>query len=318
MRVAILDDYLHCARDLADWSRIEERAEITVFTEPFGSAEETVEALADFDILCLMRDRTPLPARTLAGLPKCRFITFPGKKNNTLDLPAALAQGIAVSRGDGAVNEATTELAWALIMATVRQLPANEASLRRGEWHTSLGTVLHGKTFGILGLGRIGIPVARYAQAFGMSVIAWSRSLTDEAAAAVGARRVDHDDLFAGSDVLSVHVPLTAGTRGLVGARELGLMKPTAFLVNTSRGPIVDEAALAHALHEGVIAGAGLDVYDVEPLPLDSPLLAAPNAVLLPHLGFVARENMEIFYREAVENIEAWLAGAPIRQITEQ
>jgi phosphoglycerate dehydrogenase-like enzyme len=315
MKIAVLDDYLRCAREAADWSGIDSRAEVKVFHEPFGSPEETVRELRDFDALCLMRDRTPLSAQTLSQLPKLRFITFTGARNSTLDIPAAQARGVVVSRTGGGLKQSTTELVWALLMATVRQLPENEASLRAGAWQATLGTVLSGKTLGIVGLGRIGARIAAYAQVFEMNVLAWSRSLTEADARAHGAKRVDFDDLLSGSDVVTLHVPLSDSSRGLIGERELDLMKPTAYLINTSRGPLVDTDALIAALHAGSIAGAGLDVYDREPVTAGEPLLVAPNLVLLPHLGFVSRENMAVYYQESIENLEAWLAGSPIRAL---
>jgi phosphoglycerate dehydrogenase-like enzyme len=312
MRVAVLDDYLDVARELVDWSRVTSRATVTVFTKALASPEETVRALRGFDVLCLMRDRTPLPAEVLAQLPDLKLITFNGRGNATLDMHAAMAQGIQIARGQRNQQESTAELIWALIMAVARQLPANDASVRAGTWQAKLGVTLSGKTLGIVGLGKLGQKVAGYAQAFGMSVIAWSPHLTDEKAAAVGARRVEFDELLAAADVVTVHVALNDGTRGLIGAREIGLMRRSAYLINTSRGPIVTEAALVAALHAGAIAGAGLDVYDREPLPAGDPLIAAPNTVLLPHIGFVSRENMRTFYQDTVENVLAWLDGAPI------
>jgi phosphoglycerate dehydrogenase-like enzyme len=313
MRVAILDDYLHCARELADWSAVEERAEVVVFHEPLA---DPVAALRDVDIACLMRDRTPLSAATLARLPNLRLITFTGAGNATLDAAAAIEQGIVVCYTDRGVPESTSELIWALIMAVARQLPANDTSLRAGRWQHSAGTVLAGRTIGIVGLGRLGSRVAGYAAAFGMTVTAWSPSLTDARSAAAGARRVGFDELLAGSDIVTVHVPLTPGSRGLIGSRELALMRPSAYLVNTSRGPIVDQDALIAALTEGRLAGAGLDVYDEEPLPPGHPLLAAPNTVLLPHLGFVTRENFTLMYEDTVADVLAFLDGAPIRRVS--
>jgi phosphoglycerate dehydrogenase-like enzyme len=315
MKVAILDDYLHCALELADRSRVESRAEVTVFTEHLAP-DEVVPALRDFEALCLMRDRTPLPADALAALDKLAFVTFTGGRNQTLDTAAALARGITVSHTGSGVRESTSELIWALIMATVRQLPANDASLRAGTWQRTLGMVLHGKTLGVIGLGKLGRQITAYARAFGMDVIAWSPRLTNEDATAAGARRVELDEVLATSDVVTLHVALNAGSRGLIGARELGLMKPSAYLVNTSRGPIVAEAALVDALRDGRIAGAGLDVYDREPVAADHPLVGLPNTVLLPHLGFVSRENMSVFYQDSADNIAAWLDGAPIRLVT--
>jgi phosphoglycerate dehydrogenase-like enzyme len=313
--MAILDDYLACAREVADWNTVESRVDITVFHQAFASPTETIAALRDFEIVCLMRDRTPLSAQTLAHLPNLRFITFTGRNNATLDIAAAVARGITVSYTERQVVESTTELIWALIMSVVRQLPANDSALRAGHWQHTVGMTLIGKTLGVVGLGRIGTPIARFGRAFGMDVVAWSPRLTDDGAAAVGARRVDFDALLASSDVVTLHVALNDGTRGLIGARELELMRPGAYLINTSRGPIVDQEALIEALHKGTIAGAGLDVYDQEPLPAGHPLISAPNTVLLPHLGFVTRETMTMFYEDSAENVEAWLDGTPIRVI---
>jgi phosphoglycerate dehydrogenase-like enzyme len=315
MKVAVLDDYLRCAREVADWSGVEAHAKLAVFTEPFASPARMVEALRDFDALCMMRDRTPMSASTLDQMPHLRFISFTGASNATLDLPAAKQRGIVVSHTLGGLPDSTAELAWALIMATVRQLPANEASLRAGRWQAALGTVLAGKTLGIIGLGRMGTRVAGYGRAFGMNVLAWSRDLTDARAHEHRVRRSDLDALLASSDVVTLHVPLSNESQGLIGVRELALMKPSAYLVNTSRGPLVDSEALIAALHEGSIAGAGLDVYDHEPVRPGDPMLVAPNLVMLPHLGFVSRENMTILYQESVENLAAWLAGSPIRTL---
>ena len=316
MKVAILDDYLGIAREVADWSEVEAHATVTVFDRPLGTPDHTVAALNGFDVLCLMRDRTPLSAQTLARLPDLKLITFNGRSNATLDIAAARTQGIEIARGERNQQSSTAELIWALIMAVVRQLPANDASLRAGRWQHSLGTTLSGKTIGIVGLGKLGRRIAGYAQAFDMSVIAWSPRLTPESAAEVGAVAVQFDELLAAADVVTVHVALNDGTRGLIGAREIGLMRRSAYLINTSRGPIVDGTALVVALTTGAIAGAGLDVYDVEPLPAGDPLLGAPNTVLLPHLGFVSRENMQTFYEDTVENVLAWLGGNPIHLVT--
>jgi phosphoglycerate dehydrogenase-like enzyme len=312
MQIAILDDYVHAALDLADWSGVESRAEVTVFDRPLRTPADIVKALHDFDVLALMRDRMPLTAETLAQLPNLKLITFNGRHNATLDVPAAQAAGIAIARGQRMDQDSTAELVWGLILAVARRIPANDASLRAGDWQHSLGVKLQGKTLGIIGLGNLGRRVAAYGQAFGMPVIAWSRRLTSEVAAESGAVRVDLDELLSTADVVTVHVPLNSGTRGLIGAREIGLMRPTAYLVNTSRGPIVDETAIASALIDGAIAGAGLDVYDREPVAPDDPLLTAPNTVLLPHLGFVTQESMRMFYEDTVENVVAWLDGAPI------
>jgi phosphoglycerate dehydrogenase-like enzyme len=313
MKIAVLDDYLGCARELADWSGVESRASVTVFREP---VTDPVGVLAEFDVLCLMRDRMPLPAATLARLPHLKLISFTGASNATLDIAAASAHGIQVCRTERGVPAATSELIWALILATVRRLPANDAALRAGRWQHSLGVVLAGRTLGIIGLGRLGQRVAGYANAFGMRVLATSRHLTDEQAAEHGAIRVDLDALLEQSDVVTVHVPLSDSSRGLLGERELRLLRPSAYLINTSRGPIVDETALVAALRTGRIAGAGLDVYDREPVAAGHPLLDAPNTVLLPHLGFVTRESLTLMYEDTVANVMAWLDGAPVRLVT--
>jgi phosphoglycerate dehydrogenase-like enzyme len=316
MKVAVLDDYLGLARDVADWSAVEARATVTVFTEAFGSPQATVEALRGFDVVCCMRDRTPLSAETLAQLPDLKLITYQLRGNATLDTKAALAQGIQVANTTGTVHESTSELIWALILAVVRQIPANDASLRNGTWQHSPGITLAGKTLGIVGLGKLGRKIASYAQVFGMRMIAWSPHLTDELAEQVGAQRVEFDELLQTADIVTVHVALRPESRGLIGAREIGLMRREAYLINTSRGPIVTESALIAALERGAIAGAGLDVFDREPLPADDPILRAPNTVLSPHLGFVTRENMRLFYGETVENVAAWLDGEPIRLVS--
>ncbi len=316
MKVAVLDDYLGLARELVDWSAVDAHATVTVFTEAFASPAETVAALQGFDVVCCMRDRTPLSAETLAQLPDLKLITYQLRGNATLDTKAALAQGIAVANTSRTVSESTSELIWALILAVVRQLPANDASVRAGEWQHSVGTGLAGKTLGIVGLGKLGRKVASYAQVFGMTVIAWSPRLTDELATEVGATRVEFDELLRTADIVTVHVALKPETRGLIGAREIALMRSSAYLINTSRGPIVSESALVAALNDGAIAGAGLDVFDREPLPVDDPILVAPNTVLSPHLGFVTRENMRVFYEDTVENVAAWLDGTPIRLVS--
>jgi phosphoglycerate dehydrogenase-like enzyme len=316
IKVAVLDDYLGIARELADWSRVESRASVTVFTEAFASPAETVEALQGFDVVCCMRDRTPLSAETLAQLPDLKFIAFQLRGNATLDRHAAMAQGIQIANTSRTVAESTSELIWGLILAVVRQIPANDASLRAGRWQHSVGVGLSGKTIGIVGLGKLGRKVASYAQVFGMRVIAWSPRLTEDAAAESGATRVEFDELLSTADIVTVHVALKPETRGLIGAREIALMRPSAYLINTSRGPIVTESALIAALTSGAIAGAGLDVFDQEPLPADAPVLSAPNTVLSPHLGFVTRENMRVFYEDTVENVAAWLDGSPIRLLS--
>jgi len=311
-RIAVLDDYQRVAAGCADWSSLAGH-DVVFFHEPLV---EPAVALADFDVIACMRERTPFPADVLARMPRLRLLVTTGMRNASIDLDAARAQGVTVC-GTGSLGSPTAELAWGLVLALARRIPAEDAALRSGRWQTSVGAGLEGRTLGVLGLGRLGGRVAAYGTAFGMRVIAWSQNLTAERAAGCGAGLVDRDALFREADVLTVHLVLSDRTRGLVGARELALMKPTAFLVNTSRAPIVDEAALAAALDAGTIAGAGLDVHGAEPIDPDSPLLESPNTVLTPHLGYVTEENYRVFYAETVEAIAAFLAGGPVRVIAE-
>ncbi len=317
-RIAILDDYARVALEVADWSSVQARAEITVFDRHL-SQDEAAEVLRPFDVLVTVRERMALPRTLIARLPGLKLITIIGMSLPNLDMAAATDHGVAVAHSDfanpafRAVANATPELAWGLMIATVRNLAHEHKAMTEGRWQSTAGLILAGRTLGLLGLGRIGRRMAEYARVFGMEVIAWSRNLAAEAAAEVGVRRVEEDELFALSDVLSIHVVLSERTRGLVTARELGLMKPTAFLINTSRGPIVDEAALVAALREGRIAGAGIDVFDVEPPPPDHPFRSMPNVTLSPHLGYVTRETLHAFYSDTIDAVAAFLDGAPIR-----
>ena len=316
--VAILDDYVGLALDLADWSSVQAQAEITVFDRHLSEAE-AADALRPFDVVCTMRERMALPRTLIERLPNLKLITIVGKRLPNLDMTAATERGVLVAHSNfanprfSAVRDATPEFAWGLMIATVRNLAEEHRRMRDGGWQTTTGMTLSGKTLGLLGLGRIGKRMADYANVFGMEVIAWSQNLTEEAAAAAGARRVGKATLFEESDVVSVHLVLSERTRGLVAEPELALMKPHAYLINTSRGPIVDEAALISALRARRIAGAGLDVYDVEPLPPDHPLRLLPNVTLSPHLGYVTREMLTAFYSDTVEAVVAWLNGTPIR-----
>lgn len=314
MRIAVLDDYHHLALKLADWSAIQARAEVVVFDRNLALVDEAAAALREFDAICTLRERMAVPAALLESLPRLKLIAITGDKHRTLDMAAATARGVVVSCTT-AKTRGTSELAWALILALARHLPAEVSSMRRGGWQSRerIGIVLHDRTLGLLGLGRIGRQMAEIGRAFGMSAIAWSPNLTDARAAEAGARRVDKDALFRDSDVISIHLVLGETTRGLVGARELALMKPGAFLVNTARGPIVEEAALIEALVSGRIAGAGLDVFDREPLPDDHPLRRLDNVLLTPHLGYLTEDTLRLFYRDTVENLAAWLDGAPLR-----
>ena len=314
VKIAILDDYQRVARGLADWGRLPAGSELTVFDRPLAEEERGV-ALQPFEVLVIMRERTPFPAALLERLPHLRLLVTTGGRNAAIDLEACRARGITVS-GTGNVGAPTAELAWGLILALVKRIPAEERALRAGAWQTGLTEGLAGKRLGVVGLGKLGTQVARVGQAFGMEVVAWSQNLTAERAAEVGVRRVEKQELFATSDVVSLHLVLGERTRGVVGAAELNAMKPTAWFVNTSRAGLVDEPALLAVLREQRIAGAGLDVFPIEPLPAHHPLLTLPNVVLTPHLGYVTRENYAVFYRDALEDILAWKAGAPVRVLT--
>ena len=317
-RVAILDDYAGMALELADWSPVQSRSEISVFDRHL-SETEAAEILRPFDVLCTVRERMALPRTLIERLPNLKLVTIVGKSLPNLDMAAASECGVLVAHSDfanprfAAVRDATPELAWGLLIATVRSLADEHRRMRDGGWQTSVGMTLSGKTLGLLGLGRTGKRMAEYAKVFGMEVIAWSQNLTEETAAASGARRVEKAALFETSDVVSIHLVLSERTRGLVGEPELALMRPHAYLINTSRGPIVDETALIAALQTGCIAGAGLDVFDVEPPPPDHPLRRLPTVTLSPHLGYVTREMLAAFYSDSIEAVVAWLDGTPIR-----
>ncbi|MEK7947101.1 D-2-hydroxyacid dehydrogenase family protein [Pigmentiphaga sp. YJ18] len=313
-RLAILDDYLHLALRSADWSVLEGQCRIDVIDRKLAVPDEAAEVLEPYHILCHLRERTPMPRALLERLPNLEFMTVTGKAHRTLDLQAATERGVVVSHVSSAVqgSNATPELAWGLILATARHIAYEDRGVREGAWQRTAGMLLDGKTLGLLGLGRVGQRMAAIGQAFGMRVVAWSPNLTDEAAAAFQVRRVDKDELFAQSDVLSIHVVLSERSRHLVGRRELALMKPDALLVNTARGPIVDEAALVQALAQGRLGGAGLDVFETEPLPAGHPLTRLDNVVLTPHLGYATRETIAGFYQASVAGVQAYLAGAPV------
>ncbi|MGY2001745.1 D-2-hydroxyacid dehydrogenase family protein [Blastococcus sp. SYSU DS1024] len=313
-RIAVLDDYQSVAAEFCDWSRLPEPAEVVTFTDAVADPDALVARLRGVDVVVAMRERTRFGRDVLERLPDLRLLVTTGMRNKSIDVAAAAELGVTVC-GTAASGTATVDLTWALILAAVRHVPQEDAAMRAGGWQTTIGGDLHGARLGVVGLGRIGAQVARVGAAFGMDVVAWSQHLTEERAAEVGARLVGKDELFATSDVVTVHLLLSKRTRGLIGADDLALMKHTAVLVNTSRGPIVDESALVDVLRRGAIAGAGLDVYDAEPLPRDHPLRELRRAVLTPHLGYVTRGTYEVFYREAVEDVAAWMAGQPIRVI---
>ncbi len=309
LRIAICDDYQRLATSMADWSRLGSRAQITSFDRPLAG-EDAVAALLDFDILCLMRERMAMPRALLERLPRLKFIAVTGSHAGAIDAVAAGDLGIAVALTDAEPSSSAAELAWGLVLALARNIVVEDRNMREGGWQTTVGTRLQGKTLGLAGLGTLGSKMAAYGRAFDMDVVAWSANLTPERAAAAGARLVGKDELLRAADVVAIQLKLSDRTRGLIGAAELAMMKRSAYLVNTSRGPVIDEAALIAALRDGRIAGAGLDVYDREPLPADHPLRSTPNTVLTPHIGFVTREGYRRFYERTVELILSWRAGA--------
>lgn len=312
MKVAILDDYQRVALDMTDWSRIAARAEIDVFSTHLGGPDAVVEALQPYDVIVAMRERTPFPRETLERLSNLRLLVTTGTVNAAIDMRACADLGVTVS-GTRVSGGTTTELTWALILAAVRRLDIELASVRAGGWMTTLGTGLAGRTLGVLGLGRIGGQVATIGQAFGMDVLSWSEHLTERRCAEVGARLVEREELFREADILSIHLVLSERTWGLVGERELRLMKPTAWLVNTSRGSICEEAALTRACEERWIAGAVLDVYSEEPLPLAHPFRRIENVLATPHIGYVTQETYAMWFSDVVEDITAFADGSPIR-----
>jgi phosphoglycerate dehydrogenase-like enzyme len=310
VKVAILDDYQNVALQMADWSPLAGRATITVFNDHLDEPDAVAARLAPFEVVCVMRERTPLTRGLLERLPRLKLIASTAFRNASIDLQAARERGIAVAN-TGYDSTPTIEMTWALILASARHVAAENASLRSGGWQRRIGNDLKGKTLGVLGLGNIGGEVARIGHAFGMRVIAWSENLTAEKATAAGAELVRKEELFRQSDVLTIHLVLGRRSRGLVSAAELALMKPKAWLVNTSRGPIVDDGALTTALREHRIAGAAVDVFDVEPLPADHPYRSLDNMLATPHIGYVSQNLYRAFYGDTVRNIVAWLDGIP-------
>ena len=306
MKIAILDDYQDIARTVADWSALAQRAEITVFNDHVSGVDAVVERLLPFDVVCVMRERTPLPRAVIERLPRLKLIASTGRRNASIDMTAASDRGIAVTN-TGYSSTPTIELTWALILASARHVAPESNAVRRGLWQIAVGQELHGKILGVLGLGNIGGEVARIGAAFGMKVLAWSQNLTPELARAAGATWVSKSELFREADVLTIHLILSKRTRGLVGAPEIQSMKPTAWLINTSRGPIVDEAALVAALRSRAIAGAALDVFDEEPLPPAHPFRSLDNVLATPHIGYVSKEMYRTFYGDVVASITAWL-----------
>ena len=315
-KVAVLDDWQGVARGAADWSKLQARADVTFFAEAFKDQDDAAAKLADFDIVLSMRERTPLPGSLINRLPKLRMLGMTGARNASLDTPACTARGIVVcnTSGGGYADSATSELALGLLLAAARGIPRGDANMRGGTFQMGVpvGIGLGGKTIGILGLGRLGTYMAQFCQALRMNVIAWSQNLTAERAEAVGAKLVSKDELMATADAISIHLVLSDRSRGLVGAADIARMKQGAILINTSRGPIVDEAAMLAAVNAGKIVAA-LDVYDKEPLPVDHPLRKAPNTVLMPHMGYGVKETWDGFYPQMIENALGFLDGKPVR-----
>jgi phosphoglycerate dehydrogenase-like enzyme len=305
-RIAVLDDYQNVALSMADWSVLDGQATFTVFNDHLPGADAVVARLQPFDVVCVMRERTPMTRAIIERLPRLRLIASTGMRNASIDLEAAAERGIEVVY-TGYSSTPTIEMTWALILASARSLVAENGSLRGGGWQRFIGEDLAGRTLGVVGLGNIGSAVARIGKAFNMAVLAWSQNLTPERAAEAGAKLVEKDELFRQADIVTIHLVLSRRTRGLVGAKELALMKPTARLVNTSRGPIVVEADLISALKGGKIAGAAIDVFDQEPLPPAHPFRTLPNLLATPHIGYVSRDLYELFYRDTVDNIRRWL-----------
>ena len=315
VRAAILDDYQNVAMAFADWSPIAGDVEIKVFNKPFGSQDEAIKALQGFAVVVGMRERTPFPRKVVEALPDLKLLITTGARNNSFDIKACAERGVTVC-GTGAAGSPTTGIAFGLMLELTRRIGFENARLKAGApWQTTIGRDLEGLTLGILGLGKLGQRSAAVGKAFGMKTITWSQNLTEEKAKAAGADYVSKDDLFRNADFVTIHLVLSDRSRDLVGAKELGLMKKSAYLINTSRGPIVDEKALIAVLQSKSIAGAGLDVFDIEPLPLDHPFRKMDNVVITPHLGYVSEQNYRKYFPDIVEDIRAWLDGKPVRVI---
>ncbi|WP_316839017.1 D-2-hydroxyacid dehydrogenase family protein [Pedobacter gandavensis] len=304
---AILDDYQNIALSYGDWSEIEELAEITVFTDHLTEATEIIERLQPFEVIAVMRERTPMTREILSQLPNLKLIISTGQRNASIDIKAAEEFGIAIAP-TRYISNGAPELTWALILALAKHLIPETANVRKGGWQTEIGVDLKGKTIGIVGLGNIGSTIARYAKAFEMEVIAWSENLTEEKAVAQGARLVTKEELFLQADFVTVHLILSSRSKGIIGAKELSLMKASAFFINTSRGPLVEEAALINALERKRIVAAGLDVYEIEPLPAQHPFRTLPNVLATPHIGYVTDQTYQIFYEDIKSNLGEWLA----------
>ncbi len=311
MRVAVLDDYLDVVREVADWDSLPEGVEVTVFNDHLTEEDALVERLAGFDIIVATRERTPFPRALLERLPGLKLLVAGGRHSRKIDIDAALERGIVVT-GTRKFGAAACELTWGLILALLRHIAEEDAALRAGRWHYALGRALSDKTLGLVGLGNVGAEMAAVAKAFAMNVIAWSQNLTAERAAELGVERVGKHDLFRRADIVSIHLALGERTIVIVGAAELSLMKPTAYFINTARGPIVDEAALIDMLENRRIAGAAIDVFNEEPLPADHPLRRVDNTILTPHIGYVTDGTFAAYYQRAIDSIKAFAAGDPV------
>ncbi|MDU0200693.1 D-2-hydroxyacid dehydrogenase family protein [Paenibacillus sp. MAH-36] len=316
LRCAILDDYQQVALTAADWSTITDQVEVKSINQHIDQQDELVELIADCEIVVIMRERTPFRASLLQRLPHLKLLVTTGMRNASIDLDAAAAQGITVC-GTGGAGNATAELTWALVLGLARNIVQEHNAIRNGQWQSTIGTDLYGKTLGVLGLGKLGTKIAKFGQAFGMDVVAWSQNLTQERADEVGVRFANSkEELLESSDFVSIHLVLSDRTRGLIGAADLKRMRPSAYLINTSRAPIVDQEALAEALQNRWIAGAAVDVFEVEPLPKDDAYRSLPNLLTTPHIGYVSEANYQAFYRDVVEDIREYLAGSPVRTLT--
>jgi phosphoglycerate dehydrogenase-like enzyme len=312
MRLAIIDDYEKVASKMGDWNRLGSEINMDIYPDHLTEERALVDRLYPYDILIIMRERTPFPRSLIEQLPNLKLLVTTGPGNRSVDLAACTEKKIVVC-GTESAKSAAAELTWALILSTLRRIPQMDRTTREGHWGDGIGTALNGKVLGVLGLGRIGTQISRVGLAFGMQVVAWSQNLTPERASGAGVVRVEKDELFKKADIITIHLVLSDRTRQLVGAHEIGLMKPSAYLINTSRGPIIEEKALIAALNANCIAGAGLDVFETEPLPPNHPFLTLSNTVVTPHIGYVTRENFQTFFTQAAEDIVAWLNGQPVR-----
>ncbi|MES9913343.1 MAG: D-2-hydroxyacid dehydrogenase family protein [Candidatus Sedimenticola sp. 4PFRAG1] len=310
--IAVLDDYQGVSFEHGDWSNLKSEHEVVAYRQPLGNEDQVADALQEMDVVCAMRERTPFPRSLLERLPNLKLLVTSGAKNAAIDMAAARELGITVC-GTRSPGHAASELAFGLVLALARQITEEDRQMRSGGWQTTIGSDLRGQTLGILGLGRHGSNLARFGQAFGMRTIAWSQNLTRERSDELGVEYAEKVRFFRESDFITIHLKVGQRNRGLVGSEEFSLMKPGAYIVNTSRGPIIQEAALLDALESGVIAGAGIDVYDSEPLPLDHPLRKAPRTILTSHVGYVTRQTYDVFYSETVECIEGFFADKPVR-----